>query len=131
MAKTKSGNGPGSGRTTQSWQKSSKVSKNKVRQATCRYCQITVAAQNYPRHLRLAHRADWEENPRDIREFGDRALSFFNPASSEGAGAGGGEPGGGEPGGGEPGRGEPSGGEPGGGEPGGGEPTGSSQDWPV
>ena len=91
MAKTKSGNGPKSGRTTHSWQKSKRVSKNNVRQATCRYCQISVAAQNYPRHLKLAHRVDWEENPRDPREFGDRALSFFNRASYEGAGAGGGE----------------------------------------
>ena len=54
----------------------------------------------------------------------DRALRFFNPASSEGAG-------GGEPGGGEPRGGEPSRGEPGGGDPGGEDPTGSGQDRPV
>ena len=76
MAKTKSGIGPGSGRTKHSWQKNKRVSKNKVRQATCCYCQISDAARNYPRHLKLAHRVDWEENPRDLREFGDRALSF-------------------------------------------------------
>ena len=91
MAKTKSGNVTGSGRTTHSWQKS----KRKVRQATCHYCQKSVAAQNYPRYLKLAQRVDWEENSRDVREFGDRALSFFNRASYEGAGAGGGEPTGG------------------------------------
>ena len=65
MAKTKSGNGPGSGRTIHSWQRSKRVSKNKVRQATRRYCQISVAAQNFPRHLKLAHRADWE--PRYVK----------------------------------------------------------------
>jgi len=36
--------------------------------------------------LKLAHRVDWEENPRDLREFGDRNFSFFNRASYEGAG---------------------------------------------
>ena len=91
MAETKSGNVPGSSRTTHSWQKS----KSKVRQATCRYCQKSVAAQNYQRYIKLAQRVDREENPRDVREFGDRALSFFNQASYEEAGAGGGEPTGG------------------------------------
>ena len=66
-----------------------------MRQDTCRYCQISVAAQNYPRHLKLAHKVDWEENPRDVRDFGDSALSFFNRASYEGAGTGGEEPTGG------------------------------------
>ena len=70
MGKTKEGKGsagpgpgPGSGRVAQSWEKSTnKVSKSKVRQAICRYCKTSVAAQNYARHLKVTHAEEWEKN---------------------------------------------------------------------
>ena len=108
MGKTKGG-GPGSGRVTQSWEKRKFVSKNKVRQLSCRYCKKPIAAQNYSRHLQIAHKDEWDANPGDLREFGDRAISFFNPGTSGGgrqsktagaAGGGGGVTGEGEAGGG-------------------------------
>ena len=40
-----------------------------------------MAAQNYARHLKVSHKDEWELNPGDLRELGDRAISFFNPAS--------------------------------------------------
>ena len=83
MGKTKGG-GPGSGRVTQSWEKRKFVSKNKVRQLSCRYCKKPIAAQNYSRHLQTAHKDEWDANPGDLREFGDRAISFFNPGRSGG-----------------------------------------------
>lgn len=81
MGKTKGG-GTGSGRVTLSWEKGKFVSKSKVRQLSCRYCKKSLAAQNYARHLQTAHKDDWDANPGDLREFGDRAISFFHPARS-------------------------------------------------
>ena len=83
MGKT-SGPGPGSGKMAQSWEKKKKVSKSKVRQAVCRYCRLSMAAQNYLRHLKISHKDEWESNPGDLKEAGDRAISFFNPVSSSG-----------------------------------------------
>ena len=83
MGKTKGG-GPGSGRVTQSWERRKRVSKNKVRQLSCRYCKNSLAAQNYARHLQIVHKDDWDANPGDLREFGDRAISFLNPVRSVG-----------------------------------------------
>ena len=88
MGKTKdgkgSGPGPGPGRNVLSWNKgSSRVSKSKVRQAICRYCKKSIAAQNYGRHLKETHKEEWEANPKDLREFGDKAIRFFKPAVSE------------------------------------------------
>ena len=122
MGKTKGG-GPGSGRVTQSWEKRKFVSKNKVRQLSCRYCKKPIAAQNYSRHLQTAHKDEWDANPGDLREFGDRAISFFNPGTSGGgrqsktagaAGGGGGVAGEGESGGGGEAIGEGGGGAAGG-----------------
>ena len=81
MGKTKGG-GTGSGRVTLSWEKGKFVSKSKVRQLSCRYCKKSLAAQNYARHLQTAHKDDWDANPGDLREFGDRAISFFHPVRS-------------------------------------------------
>ena len=88
MGKTKdgkgSGPGPGPGRNVLSWNKgNSRVSKSKVRQAICRYCKKSIAAQNYGRHLKETHKEEWEANPKDLREFGDKAIRFFKPAVSE------------------------------------------------
>ena len=83
MGKTKGG-GNGPGRVTQSWEKRKRVSKNKVRQLSCRYCKNSLAAQNYARHLQIVHKDDWDANPGDLREFGDRAISFLNPVRSVG-----------------------------------------------
>ena len=55
MGKT---SGRGSGRVTQSWEKKKKVSQRKLRQAVCRYCHVSVAAQNYARHLKVSHKDD-------------------------------------------------------------------------
>ena len=84
MGKTKEGKrsagpgpGPGSGRVAQSWEKSkNKVSK--VRQAICRFCITSVAAQKYARHLKVTHATEeWKEKPWDLREFREKAISFF------------------------------------------------------
>jgi hypothetical protein len=83
MGKTKGG-GHGPGRVPQSWEKRKRVSKNKVRQLSCRYCKTSLAAQNYARHLQTVHKDDWDANPGDLREFGDRAISFLNPVRSVG-----------------------------------------------
>ena len=73
MGKTKEG-GTGSGWVTQSWEKRKFVSKSKVK---------SMAAQNYAWLLQTAHEDDWVSNPGDLREFGDRAINFFNPADLE------------------------------------------------
>ena len=53
-------------------------------QAVGRHCQLPMAAQNYVQHLKLCHTDEWVSIPGDVRELGDRAVRFFNPASSGG-----------------------------------------------
>ena len=84
MAGSKGGQGPGSGKRKQSWEKAKYVSKSKVRQAKCRVCQKELASQNYSRHLQEKHSDVWKSSKGELREWGDQPLNFFNlrPAAS-------------------------------------------------
>lgn len=86
MAGEKGGKGLGSGNVTKNWEKSYVRSKTKVRQAKCRFCLKNVTVQNYSRHLKLNHKAEWEADPGNLRESGERVLSFFNRQSDVGPG---------------------------------------------
>ena len=63
MAGSKGGQGPGSGKRKQSWEKSKYVSKAKTRKAICRICQKAVTGQNYERHLKETHSDEWKSSP--------------------------------------------------------------------
>lgn len=39
---------------------------------------------NLCRHLKVSQKDEWESNPGDLRELGERAISFFNLARSRG-----------------------------------------------
>ena len=78
------GKGKGKGREAKNWGKTYQKSKMKEKQVECRYCRKLTAEQNYKRHLLQAHKAEYEKNPGDLRQYGEQSISLFTVRGAEG-----------------------------------------------